>query len=355
MRRVAPILAAIACVLWFASAHAAESPAALFERGQLRRAEAEANTRLRARPDDHEALRVLARVRAQQRRYDEATKLAERAVAAAANDPHAHYALAEVFGIRAQRASVIHKPGLAKRFKKEAEATLALDPRHEDAMEAMIAFHREAPGIMGGDKKKGAEMLERLIQFHPTSGWTQKANDAFAAKDSASGEKFLREAVAAEGAPRAKLSLAAYLAAPWRKPAEAEKLAREVTQAEPWRTGAWAVLAAIEARGKRWSEMEATLREAEGALPGNLGPHYQAARLTLEEGGDPTRAEALLRRYLTVEPEIGAPSHGGAWWRISQALERQGKRPEAVAALRKSLELDPSLENAKKDLKRLKG
>jgi tetratricopeptide (TPR) repeat protein len=347
-------LAVAAAFTWTSFSWAEDGPALLMERGQLRRAAALAEARIQARPDDAEALRILARIRVQQGRYDEATKLGERAVAAAPGSADAHYALAEVFGVRAQEASVIHKAGWAKRFKQEVEAALAIDPGHEDALEAMIGFHRQAPGIMGGDKKQGAALVERLVKAHPVAGWNQKAQQAFAAKDSATGEQCLRRAAAAEG-QGGKLALAGYLAAPWRKPGEAERLAREVVAAESWRAGGWAILAVLEARAGRWTEVEATLARAEASTAGNLGAHYQAARIMLEEGHDAARAEQLFRRYLQVEPEIGAPPHAAAWWRLGMALERQGKKADAVAALQKSLALDPKFENAKRDLKRLKG
>ena len=101
-----------------------DAPEVLFERGQLRRASIVAQKTLDTHPDDAEALRVLSRIRAEEGRFDEATKLAERAVAAAPKDADAHFALAVVSGMRAQRASLIHKPGLARRFKKEAETAL---------------------------------------------------------------------------------------------------------------------------------------------------------------------------------------------------------------------------------------
>ena len=44
-----------------------------------------------------------------------------------------------------------------------------------------------------------------------------------------------------------------------------------------------------------------------------------------------------------------------ARWRLGQALEKQGKRAEALAEVDAAVKLDPKLGNAKKDLKRLRG
>ena len=345
----------LAALLGSVPAEADDSPQTLMEHGRLRIAAAVAEIRIKANPSDAEALRVLATIRATQKQFDEATHLAERAVAAAPNDPSAHYALAQVAGMNAQTASMLKKPGLASRFKKETEKALALDPDDEDALEGMVTFHREAPGIMGGDKKKCAAFVDHLARLDPTRGWLQKADIAFDQKDSVLAESCLRKAVAAKGEASAKISLANWLIQPWRKPDEAERLAREAIEAEPWRTGGWALVAARQAYQKRWSEMDATLAEAEKAIPGNLGPHYQVARIMITQKIDPVRAEALLRRYLTVEPEIGQPTYAGAHWRLGQALELEGKKPEAIAEMQTAVRLDPKLDVPKKDLKRLKG
>lgn len=344
-----------AAAFGFAPCLADDEPLALMDRGQMRRAAAVAESRIQSRPDDVEALRVLATIRAMQKRFDEATGLAERAVAAAPNDPHAHYALAQVSGMRTQSASVLKQPGLAKRFRKEAEQALAIDPNHEDALRGMIEFHRQAPGIMGGDRKKAAAYLDRLMHRNPTVGWLAKAEWATDDKDSVEAENDLRKAVAAGNDVSARIALANWLIQPWRKPDEAERLAREAIDAEPWRVGGWSLLAVGLAHQKKWSELESTLARAEAAVPGHLNPHYQAARVMITERLDAVRAEALLRRYLAVEPEIGAPSFAGAQWRLGQALELQGRKPEARAAFETAARLDPKLEGAKKDLKRLKG
>src|SRR5262252_6813230 len=94
--------------------HPEESLATLMDHGRLRDAAAQAEARIKARPDDVEALGALATIRATERRFDEATKLAERAVEAGPKDPAAHYALAQVCGMEVMRASTLRKPGLAR-------------------------------------------------------------------------------------------------------------------------------------------------------------------------------------------------------------------------------------------------
>ena len=84
-------------------------------------------------------------------------------------------------------------------------------------------------------------------------------------------------------------------------------------------------------------------------------PWYTAGRTLVTSSKDPVRAERCLRHYLSREPEISAPAHANAHWRLGQALEKQGKKDEAMAELAMAVKADPKLDDAKKDLKRLKG
>lgn len=344
-------LAALFAALLAAPVWGANDVATLIERGYLREAEAQLAARVAAAPADAEALTRLARIRADQGKGDEALKLAERAVAAAPNSAEAHYALAEACGAKAQKGG-LGAMGPAKRFKKEAEATLALDPRHLDALEGLIDFNRQAPGLVGGDKKAIPGLLDRLSAADATRGWTMRGQQAMRDRDSSRAESCYRKAAEA-GSGGARLALANWLAAPWRKPDEAERLARDIVAKEPWRQGAWALIAALEAQGNRFESLDQTLAAAEAADPTRRGATYAAARTLVVEGKEPARAEAYLRRYLAVPAEIGWPSHAGARWRLAQVLEKQGKRDAAVAELQVAVREQPDLEGAKKDLKRL--
>jgi Tfp pilus assembly protein PilF len=156
MRRIRSLVlaAALAQAVAVAPARAEEGLSTLMDHGRLRQAATVAETRLRTGPDDVEALRVLALIRATERRFDEARKLGEKAVAAAPQDPDAHYALALACGREVQSASTLRKPGLASRFKKEAEAALALDPDHEKATEGMIEFYQGRRGSWAATRRR---------------------------------------------------------------------------------------------------------------------------------------------------------------------------------------------------------
>jgi tetratricopeptide (TPR) repeat protein len=345
-----------AWVLAAAPVLAADEAFTLLDRGMYRRAAALCEQRLAANASDAVAATVLSRVRSQQTQYDEALRLANAALAVNPKSADAYYAIAEVNGRRATDAGMLKAAGFAGKLKKSAEAAVAIDPNHVDALGILVDFHRRAPGIMGGDKKKGAEYLERLMKLDPVVAWSKKASAAFSDKDTTLGAQCLASAV--EQAPtsgRALVSLASWLVQPSRDQARGERLAKQATELEPWRIGGWQVLASYYAYYSRWTDLDDVLARSEALDPTRLGPWYSAGRSVLSAGGDPVRAERYLRHYLSREPEYGAASHAAARWRLGLALEKQGKKEEATAEIAAAVKADPKLDDAKKDLKRLKG
>ena len=349
-----PSLAALTLIV--SPAFAETDVATLIDRGYYREADSRLAAAVAATPNDPTTLACLAKVRAEQGRLDEAQKLAEKAVEAGPNLATTHFALAEVCGERAGKASILKVPGFARRFKKEVDATLAIDPKNVDALGALVQFHLQAPGIVGGDKKKIPALLDQISAIDPAQGCMARSEMAFRDKDSTQAVSWMLKAVDAEkNGADAHMALARHLSAPWRNPGKSEELAREALAREPWRQDAWALIVALAARAGRIEEMNETLAKAEAADPTRLGAYYTAGRQLLIDGKDLDRAEQCFRHYLTREPEFGWPGHGGAHWRLGQILEKRGDRQGAIAEIETALKLQPELDDAKKDLKRLKG
>ncbi len=326
------------------------------ERGYMRRALQLCEQTLVATPGEPHATAILARVRAEQGRLDDAQKLVNTAVAAAPRDADVLYALAEVSGQQAQAAGMLKAAGYAGKLKKAAEAAIAADPNHVDALEILCDFHAMAPGIMGGDKKKLPDYLARIEHVDPVAGALKRATQASRDKDTVAVARYLAQAAEHQPADaRGLVQYATYLAPSWRDPARAEQLALQAVALEPWRTGGWQVLASLYAFQKRFTELDAVLLKSEAAEPSHLAPWYQAARQLIVGKVEPERAERYLRHFLSREPEIGALSPGAAYWRLGQALELQGKKADALAQVEQAVKLDPKLEDAKKDLKRMRG
>ena len=352
-RRPHPLLIALLLAAPLA-AGAADDPKTLMDDGHFRRAKALLDA---APADDPRTLYLRSRLTLITGDAQAALPLAERAAAAAPRDPDYRYQVAACVGTQAQKAGKLKALGLAKRFKREAEAALALDPRHLEAMDGLIGFYSQAPGIAGGDDKRAAALAESLVRIDPARGRLTQANLFFRDKHDDKGEQALRQALAA--APddyQVRMTLARFLASDTRKQwEEAETHLRAALAIAPGRIGPYSGLAGLYAHLGRWDDLDKILAEAERAVPDNRGAHYQAGRILLGDDKEPARAERLFRVYLASEPEIGAPTLAHAHWRLGLVMEKEGRKPEALAEVQQALTLKPDLgDDAKKDLKRLK-
>jgi len=354
-------LFAAAAVCLLVSPLQADSPgAALAEGNHWKRLKATVEPRIAANPNDAEAQWLLSRVRLAYRDADGALGPAEKSVALAPKNADYQWQLAQVVGELASNASVFKQMGLAKRFKREAEAVLAIDPRHTGAMIGLMEFYYRAPGIVGGDKKKAQAIPDQIMAINKVDGYIAKVR-LLSRQDPppqpSQYEQLYVQAVQADPKrfePHINLaSIYASGASPrWEL---AEKEAQYARQIEPDRTGPYSILAAVYAAGGRWAELDAIVADAEKAIPDNLTPYLRAAATLIGTGKDLSRAERYVRKYLSQEPEPNATNFAGAHYRLAQVLEKQGRNPEAIAELQAALKLDPKFEQAQKDLKRLKG
>lgn len=296
-------------------------------------------------------------------RFDDAIATAERAVALAGQSAEAHTQLTNALGAKlvASTAGTFEKMSLARRFRKEADLSLQLDPNSLDALEDAARFYHDAPGIVGGDKVRAQQFAERLSHLDPARGAALKSSFVADEKDkdkrNAAVESLWRAAVAASpnsADAHAGLS-AAYFEEGAAKFALAESEACRAIALNPARIIAYRQLAVLYATTARWGELEKLLKQAQTAVPDNLSPAYQAASviLTANTNTQLSRAEQYLRAYLVQPSEGEEPSHADAHWRLGLILEKQGRRGDAIQELQAAVHEDNSLEGAKKDLKRL--
>ena len=326
------------------------SPEDLFPGGHFKkfRAFAAAHT-----ANDAEGLYLQATVKQLFGDLDEAEKLAERAVAANPKEARYHYRLATISGIKAQRASVIHQFGLARKFKKEADATLALDPNHVRALDLMLTFYLDAPGVIGGDKAKARAVADHLMKIDPVEGYRAEITLARHEKQEDRVEGLLRKSFEARPASyEAQIDLGNWCAS-HKQLDEAAKHAREAIRLQPDRAGAYGLLAVVLVHQDKWAELDGVLAQAEKSDPDNLNPYYRAANNCLVRKVELPRAERYLRKYLSQEPEAETATLATAHWKLGLVLEQEGRKPDAIAELQAAVKLD-SNSGAKADLKRLK-
>jgi tetratricopeptide (TPR) repeat protein len=331
-------------------------PEKLIEAGHWKRARAVVETRLREAPDDPLANFLLSQIRNAFGERTTPLALAEKAAALESRVAKYHRQLAEVLGVQAQHAGALQQLFLVRRFRKEIDTAIALDPRDVQALRDLLEYYLLAPGIAGGDPRKAVTTAERIAEIDAPEGFLAKARIAGFHKQTPEREALLRKAFQAQPPSyRARIVLAHfYLAREHPDPEAALTVAKEALKLDRSRVESYAILARVYADRAEWSELEGILTEASHQVPDDLVPYYRAADSLLGSGHDPGRAERYLRAYLNQESEGNEPPAAEAHWKLGLALEAQGSRTGAVAEWRESLRLDPE-SPAARDLKRLGG
>ena len=337
MRVILVFLTAVVCLAQ------ETTPARLIEEGHWKRARTLVERCLREPPDDADAIFLLSQIRNAFGDHTSPTGLAEKAVRLDPRIARYHRQLAECQGVMAQHAGIFQQALLARRFRKEIDAALAIDPRDTQSLRDLLEFYLLAPGLVGGDEKKAGAMAQQISAIDAAEGFLAKARIAEFHKDQAQTEAMLKRAAQVRPASyKAQMALAGfYLAPAHRNETSAEAVAREALQLDPGRVGAYCVLAATDAGRGDWSGLAALLAAAVREVPDDYTPYYRAAERMLADGLDPARAERYLRRYLTQEPEGNQPAAADAHWKLGLALRAQGQQANAVREWKLAVQLDP--------------
>ena len=332
------------------------APDVLLEGAHWKRLRAVAEQKVKANPNDAAGQYYLARIKFEQGDLDGALPVAEKAAALDPKNADCRYVIAGIYGRKAESAGVFSQFGLARRYKKEAEATIVINPLHIDARVGLMQFHLRAPGIVGGDKKMADQYINEIMRIDASRGYLAQAIKANIEKQPALLEGLYLKAV--EANPKnysALISLASfYLGDQQKKYDVAEKHLQEALKVDPERTNAYSRLASLYAFQTRWQDLDTIIPQAEKAVPDNLMPYYTAGRTLTASGKDNARAERYFQKYLSIEPEINFPTHAHAHWQLGLLYEKMGRKADAIRELETALRLKPDFEEAKKDLKRLK-
>jgi UDP-N-acetylglucosamine:LPS N-acetylglucosamine transferase len=326
--RAGPLVAcAIALSLAGTCLSQRSSPAALIEYGHWKRARAVVEERLRNAPNDPEYLFYLSQIRNAFGDHSTPLPLAEKAVALSPRTAKFHRQLAEVLGVMAQYANPIKQLFLARRFRKEIDTTLALDPNDVQALRDLLEFYLLAPGIAGGDRQQAEIAARRIAKIDSVEGLLAEARIASFEKRTADAHAYLRRAV--EDKPeryRARITLAQFDLQPEHtNPGEAEMQAKASLAIEGGRADAYAILAETYAGQSRWSALDALLADAARAVPDDRIAYYRAAERIVATGSELPKAEQYLRMYVAQEPEGNEPALGDAKRELTRiaALERR--------------------------------
>lgn len=349
---------ALTVFLFTVSAWAQTTPAGLIAEGHYRRAEVIVRAELAKQPQDVQALIELSIIQWSYGDLDKAEATAAQAVSISDGSAAAHAQLVNILGaeLASKKAGAMEKMSLSHRFRKEAERTLQLDPNNIYATEALARYAWYAPVIAGGDKSKAMRIVDRVIQMDSTRGYALKA-ELDATQDAGKALPDWKQAVAAKtDSYRARVGLGnALLRAGGESWKSAEEEGKKAVAIDASREPAYVLLATVYVTTQQWQRLDAILREAHNAVPDDDGAEFAAAQIILEKSMQTefSRAEGYFKNYLNTLAEGLEPSLAMAHWQLGLLLEKEGHRSTALHEVQTAASLDPSLDGAKHDAKRL--
>jgi tetratricopeptide (TPR) repeat protein len=300
------------------------TPEKLIEAGHWKRARSIVEQRVRETPQDPNLAFLQSQIRNAFGDRNSPLALAEKAVALAPGVAMYHRQLAEVQGVMAQHANAFQQLFLARKFRKEIDAAIAIDPRNIQAQRDLMEFYLLAPGIAGGDMKRAEGTAQTIAGIDPAEGLSAKARIASYRKDYTQAEALTQRA--AEAAPpnyKRVIALAQFYMAPEHlNESGAETAARKALALDATRVDAYAILAAIYAGRGDWAALDSSLEAANREVPDDATPYYRAAERLIARGAEPERAERYLRKYLAQEPEGNQPTLADANRKLALATNR---------------------------------
>ena len=152
-----------------------------FEGRQSAEAKATLEQLNRTEPQNATVAFYLGRIAFQQSNWDEAERWFETAIKLDDKNSSHHHWLAQTYGRKAQKASLVTRASLAGKARDALLKAVALDGNNLEARADLARYYFEVPAMMGGSEEKALEQIEFIKQKNALQGWLL-AGELFAGK-----------------------------------------------------------------------------------------------------------------------------------------------------------------------------
>jgi len=198
--------------------------------------------------------------------FKKATDSLERAEAAEPRNAAYALWLGRAYGRRAEMSNPISAMGQASKARQYLEKAAELDPRNLDALNDLLEYYMDAPGLLGGGSEKAKATVARIAAIDPAEGHYAEAMLLEKRKELASAEEHLRRAI----------------------------------ELAPHQVGRFIDLARLLAKQGRYQESDQNFARAEQLAPNSPKLMYARADVYIQSGRNLELAKDLLKRYLSA-------------------------------------------------------
>ena len=289
----------------------------LFQRGEADRALQQISSLHQGGAATAEALNLSCRIHFALQQWDKAVSECEQATQLDDRNSAYHLWLGRALGLKAQHVLFTSAYGLSKRVLVEFESAARLNPRSPEALMDLGEFYKSAPGMVGGGLDKAEKIAQQLDAVEAARAHQLRAGIAESRSDYETAEREYKQAVATAAHPALR----------------------------------WTVLASFYRTRKRYSDMEAALRSAEGSArkdPQATTALYDAAGVLIDGKLDPGTAARMLEEYLASPTKTEEGPAFEAHVRLAkmkkQLGDSNGAQQEIAAALALAHDYKPALE-----------
>ena len=226
--------------------------------------------------------------------------------------------LGRAYGLEAQHAGLLSRPGFATRSRDALERAVALDPDNVGARSDLAAYYHAAPSLLGGSVAKAQAQVAEIARRDPYLGRI-RAGDLLVDEG-----KYL----------------------------DAEKEYLAAVALDPRRAQAHERLGYFYTEGKIYAKAFAQYDTLLAADPGQARALYGIGRLATLTGQRTAEGEAALRKFLDKyrpDPD-GGPTPARAHYFLGQLLAARNDTAGARAEYTEALRLRPKLDEARKAL-----
>jgi len=258
-----------------------------------------------------EAFYFLAKIHFYQDELDSAIEYCESAIELVDDNAEYHFWMGRLYGMDALQSNIFKKISLANNILEHFEKSVELDSNHVGGNVGLAQFYWHAPGIVGGDVDKAISIAKRVVELEKIEGYNLLAN-IYVSED---------------------------------RPTEAMAEIEKFISVDELRGRL--LLARFHLRNEKNREAENQMKKIESLVGDNSDYFWffnNYGYFLLEQD----RYDEAIQKF--KKQVLLAPHRANPHDSLAEALIAAGRESEALASLKKALEINPELESVQEKI-----